>query len=285
MKWYDKCLGSLRASSQAVTPVIIDNASTDGSLEYLRTNYHEAHIIPNKENLGFAKANNLGIRYAIDNDADYVFLLNQDAWVDKETIACLVKAFSDNSQAGIVSPIHMNGQANGLDYGFCSYMPIIFHSDAYMSSLKPYYSIKFVNAAAWMISQKCIRDVGGFDTLLFIHYNEDDNYCQRVLYHGYEIVLSTNCRMYHDRKNRIGYQDTGLPFGQNEQEGEAKMKYGDINQSYDFDKMIAGLRRKIFKKRLRLKWKDVAYLQNQIELLKQIHQSREINKIKGPNWL
>lgn len=285
MKWYDKCFGSLRASSQEVTPIVIDNASSDESVEYIRTHYPEAQIIPNCENLGFAKANNLGIKYALDNDADYVFLLNQDAWVEKDTIKHLVDAFKDNPDAGIVSPIHLNGAGDSLDYGFCNYMPTEFHSDAYMQTLLTYYSISFVNAAAWMISRKCIEDVGGFDTLLFIHYNEDDNYCQRVFYHGFKIMLATKGRIHHDRKNRIGYEETGMPFGQNRQEAEAKMYLGDINKPYDLDKMIRALKHKMLKKQLRLKYKEAAEIRKQIELYKKIQESRAINEVKGPNWL
>ena len=80
-QWYDRCFGSLRRSSIPVTPVVIDNASSDGSVAYIREHFPESVVFEESENLGFAKANNIGMRYALDQGADYVLLLNQDAWL------------------------------------------------------------------------------------------------------------------------------------------------------------------------------------------------------------
>lgn len=59
-----------------------------------------------------------------------------------------------------------------------------------------------VNAAAWLVSAACIKKVGGFDRLLFTHYGEDDNYCQRLEYHGFELIVNSQAIIYHDRENR-----------------------------------------------------------------------------------
>ena len=83
MRWYDRCFGSLRNSDMPVETIVIDNASTDETVSYIKEHFHEVCLIESKENLGFAKANNIGIKRALDNGADYVFLLNQDAWVEK----------------------------------------------------------------------------------------------------------------------------------------------------------------------------------------------------------
>ena len=91
LKWYDRCFGSLRTSDVPVHTVVIDNASSDGSVAYIREHFPEVTVIEEKENLGFAKANNVGMRYALDHGADYVFLLNQDAWiVQPDTLARMI---------------------------------------------------------------------------------------------------------------------------------------------------------------------------------------------------
>ena len=200
MKWYDKCFGSLRTSNLPTEVIVIDNASSDGTAAYIREYFPEVDLIESKENLGFAKANNIGIRKAYDEGADYVMLLNQDVWVEPETLSELVKTFEENENVGIASPIHLNGSKTGLDFRFHNCMNGDFISDLYMQKVKPYYESPFVNAAAWLMSRHCIETVGGFDTLLFYHYGEDVNYGQRLHYHNLRFVINTRCTICHDRE-------------------------------------------------------------------------------------
>ena len=75
-RWYDRCFSSLRASTIPIQTIVIDNASNDGTIDYLKQNYPELIFVQSDENLGFGRANNLGMRYALDHGCDYVFLLN-----------------------------------------------------------------------------------------------------------------------------------------------------------------------------------------------------------------
>ena len=62
--------------------------------------------------MGFGEANNIGIKSSIKQGADYVFLLNQDAWIEKDTIKILLSVITKNENIGIASPIHLNGSGN-----------------------------------------------------------------------------------------------------------------------------------------------------------------------------
>ena len=95
--------------------MVIDNSSTDDTVALLQK-YKEVDLIQSSENLGFGKANNIGMQKAMEQGADYVFLLNQDAWVFHNTIGNLVAAMEKNSQFGLVSPLHYSG--DGENYGF-----------------------------------------------------------------------------------------------------------------------------------------------------------------------
>ena len=95
MKWIGRCLGSVRASAVPSDIMVVDNGSDDGTPERVQENFPEAILTRNRENLGFGAANNLGIRFALDHDYRYVYLLNQDAWVFPETFGTLLRAFDD----------------------------------------------------------------------------------------------------------------------------------------------------------------------------------------------
>ena len=86
MKWVERCLDSLRQSTYPITPIVIDNLSTDGSKEYIPSHFPEVIWLPQEKNLGFGQGNNVGMRYALEHDADYVLLLNQDAYLHKDSI-------------------------------------------------------------------------------------------------------------------------------------------------------------------------------------------------------
>jgi GT2 family glycosyltransferase len=200
LHWINNCLKSLRKSTLQVSPVVIDNNSNDNTVEIIKTYYPEVTLIENKDNLGFGKANNIGIRYALANNADYVFLLNQDAWIEPETLNELVSVFQLFPKTGLVSPVHLMGTGLELDFNFSNYIKY--------KTLNEIIKVRqniilcetdFVNAAAWLLTAECIRNVGGFDPL-FVHYGEDKDFCQRLKFHKYEIKIGLKSIIYHDRK-------------------------------------------------------------------------------------
>ncbi|PPD43539.1 MAG: hypothetical protein CTY16_13355 [Methylobacter sp.] len=200
--WIEKCLDSLARSSIPVTTLAIDNASADGTPGQIKTRFPGVELIETGSNLGFGKANNLGLLKALENDADYVFLLNQDAWIEPDTIAKLIEVSQQRPEFGILSPLHMNGAGTALDLNFSYYVspgacPKLI-SDWVTDNLKPIYETQFVNAAAWLISRQCLTKVGGFDPI-FPHYGEDDDYLNRTLYHGLKIGIVPHTKIYHDR--------------------------------------------------------------------------------------
>ena len=80
-KWMDGCLGSLRRSARKADVLVVDNASTDGTAEYVREHFPECRLLACQDNLGFGQANNLGLESAVREGYEFVYLLNQDARV------------------------------------------------------------------------------------------------------------------------------------------------------------------------------------------------------------
>ncbi|MFV0530347.1 MAG: glycosyltransferase family 2 protein [Flavobacteriales bacterium] len=206
VKWINKCLGSLRESKISIQTVIIDNGSTDGTLEKIHEYYPEIHLMKTGKNLGFGGANNIGIEWACKQGAEYIFLLNQDAWIEPFTIQKLIEASRKHLDFGVLSPIHLNGKGDALDENFSNFIVPHKCKDLYSDMVlqkysKNIYGLPFINAAAWLINKKCIDRVGGFNPSFF-HYEEDGNYCQRVLYHGMKIGVVPTIKIYHDREER-----------------------------------------------------------------------------------
>ena len=250
MKWIDKCLKSIVNQSEVV---IIDNNSTDDTLRFVTANFPTVVVLPQTENLGFGLANNKGIEYAIKQDADAVFLLNQDAFAQTDCISNLKKACLDNPKYGIISPIHLNGDGTGVDYSFLK-ITSPFSASNLISDLivrkfsKSIYPVKFINAAAWFIPKRVFYKVGGFDPLFFL-YGEDDNYCQRVLYHGFKIGIIPNATILHD-SNNSNYQagETGSEKYFRQFINSVYIKYADVNK--DSYEKLKKFKRYVLKKAL-----------------------------------
>lgn len=294
--WIAKSLDSIRNSNHPLQTVVVDNSSTDETVSFIEKEYSEVIVFPQDKNLGFGQANNVGMRYALSKEADYVFLLNQDAYLEPETISLLVEAHYNHPEYGILSPIHLNGTGEKLDRNFSEYVSYdknnYFYSDAILKQLSGVYKVPFVNAAAWLIPRSTLEVIGGFDPIFF-HYGEDNNYCQRALYHNLEIGVLSNSYVYHDRKRTEPDEELKKDLiSLNRLEVRYKSQYANINSEIAFHKFEVKLkfRKKSFlKKRLLLFSKNRWYWKKELEMLKRISlemdRSRKINSTKGSHYL
>lgn len=194
MQWITKCIRSAMESEIPLDLFIIDNKSTDDTVQYIKKNFPSITLVQNNANLGFGAANNIGLQYALDHNYSYVYLLNQDAWIKPNTIRLLIDANKTAPQYGILSPMQMQSNEKDLDKNF---------NVAFSSAIQkgPLLLVKNVMAAHWLISRKCLLQVGGFSPT-FHHYGEDDNYCDRARRKGFKIGIVENAIAVHDRSSR-----------------------------------------------------------------------------------
>ena len=197
--WMERCLESLRLSAHPVDVLVIDNGSKDQSTERLRKDYPEARLIINGKNLGFGKANNIGMQIALTEGYDFAFLLNQDAWIEPNTIGTLVALSQKYPEYGILSPVHLTGKGDKLDPGFGHYAG--FSEIGKLSVKDEIIPLPFINAAFWMIPTPVLKHVGGFSPL-FYHYGEDKDFINRLHYHHYKAGYSPDVFGNHDREYR-----------------------------------------------------------------------------------
>ena len=199
LKWVKKCLTSVEKSTLPADVLVIDNGSTDGTLPLIRTDFPRTRIIETGENLGFGAANNRGLRIAHDECYDFAYLLNQDAWLQKDTLEKLVAAHKPDW--GVLSPMQLNAHGR-RDKRFnrkCGK-----YIDA---ALKGYHSdnliveVPFVMAAHWLVSRRAIETVGGFSPA-FRQYGEDDNWLHRLHFHKLMCGVVPAAQAVHDRGGR-----------------------------------------------------------------------------------
>lgn len=287
-KWIEKCLNSIVASTLSCHIVVIDNKSTDRTTELIKSDFPLVKLIENEENVGFGKANNIGIKRAYNEGADYFFLLNQDAWVEPDTIQKLMQKQQNHPEFGILSPLHFFDYKT-LDRKFKSYLKgkgneIIqnLHSDV----PEVIYPVKFVNAAIWMISRQCIDTVGLFAPI-FEHYGEDMDYAHRCGFHRLKIGIYPRAIAYHEREQSHP----------NENSIELrKLLYRDksywlcilLNVKHSFTRQLLFLFfnsiKLIFKSIFQLKFKTIVVILNRIScitMISELNNQRKQMKMTG----
>ena len=202
MKWLDRCLGSLGRSEVPTDVIVIDNGSVDGTCDCISENYPDVRLVRSGENLGFGKANNIGLRYALEHQYRYVYLMNQDAWIHEDSFAVLTSAMKSDPSIGILSPMQMAASGDRPDPRFERKCPAKSLED--ISGTIAYgqvYDAEFVMAAHWMVSRECIQKVGGFSPA-FPHYGEDDNFIHRARLKGFRVCVHSGTKAIHDREMR-----------------------------------------------------------------------------------
>ena len=190
--WIHQCLNSV--DMERYDAFVVDNASTDDTLSILHTEYPKAIVRAMDKNMGFGQANNIGLRYALDNGYDYVFLLNQDAWLLPDTVEKLIAAQKQHPEYGVLSPLQMNTAQGGVEKQFGVYCK----KNKVQLNLDVPQPVDFVNAALWLISIECIRLVGGFNPI-YPHYGEDVDFVQRIQYKHRNVGVVANVIAYHER--------------------------------------------------------------------------------------
>lgn len=207
IQWVERCFGGIFNSSIIPDVYVIDNGSTDGTQQYINCKFPQIMFHQSDQNLGFGRANNLGLQFALDNDYEYVYLLNQDAWVMPDTFERIIEVSKNYPEFGILSPFQMEANMEHLDLNFkknvCAWKssPDLL-DDLYLGKRKDVIPVLNVMAAHWLITRDCLEKVGGFSPT-FRHYGEDDNYIDRVFYWGFKVGIVPSLKVVHDRENRV----------------------------------------------------------------------------------
>lgn len=280
-KWLDKCLSPFLDMPKEWQIVVVDNGSEDNTVSLLENKFPFVRLIVNKKNLGFGQANNIGLKIALQEQADYVLLLNQDAYIDQKNIFELMHVSQANPEYYILCPMQYNGDKTNLDTSFKLYIKNLndYFYDLILNKVKEIYPLKFNNAACWFMPIECVNKVGGFSPVFF-HYGEDNNYCDRVEYYGKKIGIVPHTFFCHDREfrepNKIYWNDVAYNYRVLLRE---TTNPGKLHKKHLFEKVFLKLIKKILRYSLVFDLKKAKYY---INLLKLYYKDYPLIKDKAP---
>lgn len=206
------CLDSIYQKTENISYeiVVIDNASTDGTQDMIKQEFKEVILIESNKNLGFGRANNLGIERA---KGKYVFLLNSDTILLNNAVKIFFDYMEKNEQVGVCGGnLYNEDMTEQASYGnfpklsqqllstFLMYkiLPEIYKkyfaiSDGIVEKEK---SVDFICGADMFISKKVLEEVGYFDKDFFMYYEETE-LCHRIRKAKYDIKIIPDVKIIH----------------------------------------------------------------------------------------
>jgi GT2 family glycosyltransferase len=183
-RWRDtlRCLASLDGLDYpSYRVLVIDNGSQDGSVEQLRAARPDVTLLESDGNLGFAGGNNLGIRYALDHGAEYIWVLNNDTVVEPAALRRAIAAMEQEPSLGIVGSTHVTSAEpwqDGEPYATAVHLhgrtehaflctEHLLHDDA------PPHRVDTVRTTM-LLRARMLREIGLLETRYFHYYEEID---------------------------------------------------------------------------------------------------------------
>ena len=210
-----KCLRSLYDSDYAPFEVIVvDNGSTDGSVEAVRRDFPGAILIENRRNLGYGAGNNVGIRAS---QGEYIVLINNDVFVSRDWLKALLEACGKHGRAGFFQPkillqtnerlintagnmIHVAG------FGLCRGI-----GEHDVGQYDEEVEIGFASGACVLFRREVLRDVGFLDPVFFA-FNEDTDWGWRALLYGWRSIYVPSAIVHHELGHSWGKGLTAKKF-------------------------------------------------------------------------
>lgn len=214
--------------------IIVDNDSTDGSIEEVLKLYPQTQVIKNKENLGFAKAANQGFNAS---ESDFILYINTDTEIKKDSISKLYDKIVSDKDIAVIGPrlLRKNNTIQKSVYPEATLYTEIFKPIVKLSvSIKEKfykvgkcYTVNSLRGACFIINKEYMKHVGGFDERYFFYLEETDLFRQLKL-GGKKICYLPESEVYH--YGGLGCDDK-MTFNKKKMYNESLLKYFDKNRN------------------------------------------------------
>lgn len=205
---------SIEKASQNITKeiIVVDNASDDGSVEIVRERFPYVKLIANKSNLGFGKANNIGLKNAAGK---FILLINPDTIVAEDTFEKMIEFFDQNKDVGLAGCKILNPdgtlqlacrrsfpgpwtsftKVTGLSSIFPKSKIFARYNLTYLDENQTY-EVDAISGSFMMMIREVYEKVGGFDEQFFM-YGEDLDLCYRIQKAGYKVCYVHSTQIIH----------------------------------------------------------------------------------------
>jgi len=219
----EQCLISLEASGTvaAYDIVVVDNASTDGSVELIARQFPSVKVIANTVNTGFAAANNLALR---ESKGRYYLLLNPDTLVHPGALDSLVRCMDEHQEAWVAGPMMLNGdgslQRSGVRFPStwnilveALFLDRLFPESRVFGSHRELYedshavrSVDYLQGACLIVRAAAVDKIGPLDERFFMYFEETD-WCYRMKQEGGQVLYCPRATVVHFGGGETGHYD------------------------------------------------------------------------------
>lgn len=197
------CLASLSQSDyKNFRIILLDNDSTDGSVDAVQKGFPEVQVVPLQRNLGYAGNNNIGIRMAVEQDAEWILVLNDDTVVDPSCLSLLIHEAINDPAIGIAGPMvyHFDEpdviqSAGGLLGKYWESIHLGKDELDHGQFQSPHL-VEWISGCAILVRREVIKQVGMLDPNYFLYWEETE-WCIRAGRAGWKIVHVPQAKLWH----------------------------------------------------------------------------------------
>jgi len=211
--WRDTaaCVSSLAQMRYVNNQVIVvDNGSENDSACQLKSEFPSLQLIETGQNLGFAAGCNIGIQRAIEQSADFVWLLNNDTIVDPEALQRLVhEAQGDRRIAAVGSAIYFMEEPQQLQAWGGGHVNFWLGRSRHFLAPVPDEAVDFITGASMLVSRAALGSVGLLDEQFFMYW-EDADFCFRLRNAKWKLAVAGDSKVWHKGSASVGKNSVNL---------------------------------------------------------------------------
>jgi GT2 family glycosyltransferase len=196
--------------------IVVDNGSTDGSVNAIRARFSQFCVLETNKNLGYAGGNNVGIRHALEREAEFILVLNNDTVVSPQLLNKLVSSAAQHPEAGFLGPRLLYHDRPEFVWFDSAQWNVTLNHFEYPGQNEPVSSLDitdhetdYVCGAALFVRAKTARQIGLMDERYFLVWEEVD-WCYRARKAGWKSIVAPQAVLWHKVGVSFGGEDSPL---------------------------------------------------------------------------